>query len=553
MLRQKRILFWLNLAAGLVCLSFAIYLFCLQQNTVSAVLCTAGLVYAGNAWLASKEETGISAVVAIVVSDLLVMLFDSGILHDSHNTFVFYVPILLFTYVVTRYDERYKRALMMAFTVACIITINFTNFTPKLLAGYEVQNMNNTFKLVNTGVAIFLSVAIIRTISKVNRSMETQLVAAKEIAERSSDERMRFLSIMSHELRTPANAIVGMSHLLLEKEVPDDLRRDVSLLHYSAQSLKSIVENILYFNKLEDGGIQLDNKPLDVRRFCRDAVDSFVLEAAKKNIELYFSYDDRIPQYLLCDAEKLRLIVNNLLHNAIKFTRRGSIHFWVKLNHMDDDACFVLFKLADTGVGIKEGRLKDIFNVFSQLNNKITRSYDGMGLGLAISSKLVEVMGGTIHVDSEEGEGSNFYFELKLERTNEIKDDDQMFIETHDLAGLKILLVEDNKLNVLVAKKILNAMHAEVDVAADGIEGLRVYADKDYDLILMDLHMPRMDGFDTARRIREENEHIPIIAFSADAFEDAKLKAKAAGMNDFISKPFDPAVLYDKIRRYGKN
>ncbi|MBN9484628.1 MAG: hypothetical protein BGO70_04350 [Bacteroidetes bacterium 43-93] len=550
MFRQKRILLFLNLSAGIVCLLFCITLFIVGVYLPALILGAGSICFFINSLIAYKEETGIAAGIAIVISDLLLMLFDTGIINERQNTYMYYVPILLLTYVVTRYDERGKRLLMLLFTVACLLAINCTDLTPKLLANFHMPGLEGVFKVANSIIAVLQSIAVIRIVTKVNHNMEEQLVAAKDVAERSSQERMHFLSIMSHELRTPANAVVGLSHLMLEKEIPETIRRDVSLLHYSAQTLKSIVDNILYFNQLEDKEIVIEKKPLDIRKFCRNALDSFVLEAAKKEIDLHFDFDDRIPQYLLGDYDKLLLVINNLLNNAIKFTKKGSIHFWVKVSHMDDNACYVMFKLADTGVGIEAARLKEIFNVFSQINSKITRSYDGMGLGLAISSKLVTMMGGAIRVDSEEGQGSNFYFELKMDKTNEIKDEEQKFVETHDLAGIKILLVEDNKLNVLVAKKILNAMHAEVDVAADGLEGLKVFASKKYDVVLMDLHMPHMDGFETSRRIRMDDSKTPIIAFSADAFEDARNKAKESGMNDFISKPFDPEVLYSKIRQY---
>ncbi|MBS1771355.1 MAG: response regulator [Bacteroidetes bacterium] len=549
MMKQKRILVQLNVFASISCFAFFIYMVYWGLTMPAIILGIAALLYGGSALLARTGETGYAAVAAIIISNGLLVLFDTGFTDRTHSAFVLYIPLLLFSYVVTRFDEHVKRIIMVSITVGCILLPNFTNLTPKLLQYVNTDNAGNLFNAMSIITSAVVSLLMMRVVLRANHKMEQEMSGAKEVAETSAGEAMHFLSIMSHELRTPANAIVGMANLIQEKEVPANIKQDVSLIQYSAQSLLSIIENVLYFNKLESNSIGIEKTPFDIRKFCQNAVDSFVLEAAKKDIQLYFYFDDRIPPYLLCDHEKLTQIINNLLSNAIKFTRNGSIHFWVKLSHEDEEACYVMFKLADTGIGINPNRLKDIFHVFSQVKNKISRSHDGLGLGLAISRKLLEMMGSTIHVDSEEGEGSNFYFVIRLDRTAEVKDQEAIFSETHDLKGLRILLIEDNNANVLITTRTLQKMNAEIEVAKDGVEGIRMYTAGKYDLILMDLHMPKLDGFKTAAYIRETDTEIPILAYSADAFDDAKEKAKAAGMNDFISKPFDPLVLYDKISR----
>ncbi len=548
--KQGRILLYINVIAILVCIAFfgyfSFYSGIKTDTSDARYFAVAAALYAVNIIVILRGRLMLAGIISITLSNLLLVIFDSG-KPTNQGSIILYIPLLLFSYVVTTYKERTQRMLMMAVTIACILLVNFTDLAPRLGAKFVTPENTYAVSVFNFIVSAALCLLIIRAVSRHNYFMEEELTDAKDLAEKSLKEKTRFLSIMSHEIRTPANAVVGLSHLLLEKGVPDSIKRDVQILHYSAQNMKALIDNILYYNSLEMGKVDMNLRPFDIRKFCHNAVESFVLEAAKKNINLHFEFDDRIPQFVQGDYEKLVLVLNNLLSNAIKFTRKGDVFLWVKMSHIDEHKCYILFKVADTGIGISSSKIKEIFNVFSQLDSKITRSYDGMGLGLSISRKLLGLMGSSLHVDSQESVGTTFYFEVGLGVTNEVKDDEQRFIETHDLKGIQILLVEDNKLNVLVAKKILNNMNGNVDVAKDGVEGLRMASAKNYDIILMDLHMPVMDGSETTRRIREKDKRIPVIAFTADAFEEARNRAKEVGMNDFISKPFDPVLLYNKI------
>ncbi len=547
--KQSRILLHLNIIAVLVCLSFLVYIAAyIGRATYASYFAIAAMAFTSNLYLLHKKKVHTTAVMSVVYSDMLVLLFDSGFVNNYNNSVVLYIPLLLFGYVVTGYENRWQRVFTISFTFLCLLAVNLTDLTPKLgLAFQQNEQMAIAMQIFNLIIAIICTLMIARTITRNNFYMEEALANAKETAEQSLKEKNRFLSIMSHEIRTPANAILGMTHLLKEKGVPDSIRRDVQLLHYSSQHLKSLIDNVLYYNNLEMGKVDVELRPFDIRKFCHNAVDSFVLEAAKKNIELHFDFDDRIPQFVLGDYEKLILVLHNVLSNAIKFTKKGEVFLWVKMSHLDEKNCYVLFKIADTGVGISNEKIADIFKVFNQLDSKITRSHDGMGLGLSISQKLLQLMHSSLHVSSEEGVGTTFFFEATLGLTNEVKDDEQRFIETHDLSTIKVLLVEDNKLNVLVAKKILENMNAGVTVAKNGQEAVNLLTANAYDIVLMDLHMPVMDGFEATKHIRKKDTTTPIIAFTADAYEEARLKAKEAGMNDFITKPFDPVLLYNKI------
>lgn len=547
--KQSRILLHLNIIAVLVSVSFFLYMYLsLGAIDIAIYMGIAAVCYAFNLYLLTHKNIRLVGVLSVVYSDALVLLYDSGYNNSIHNTQMMYIPLLIFGYMVTDYKDKLIRFVMIGFTVLCLLLVSFTDITPKLGAVLQSTESNklamSTFSML---VAIVCSVLMVRAIMRTNNKMEEALADAKETAEQSLKEKNRFLSIMSHEIRTPANGILGMTHLLKEKGVPDSLKRDVQILHYSSQQLKSLIDNVLYYNVLETGKVDIDERPFDIRKLCHNAVDSFVLEAAKKNIELRFDFDDRIPQFVLGDYEKLVLVLHNLLSNAIKFTKKGEVFLLVKMNHADDKKCYVTFKVADTGIGISNERLQNIFDVFNQLDSSITRSYDGMGLGLAISKRLLKLMKTTLHVDSEVGVGATFFFEVALGLTTEIKDAEQRFIETHDLSGVKVLLVEDNKLNILVARKILENLKASVDIAKHGAEALDMMRNKQYDIVLMDLHMPIMDGYQATTKLREYDKETPVIAFTADAYDEARARAKEVGMNDFITKPFDPELLYTKI------
>lgn len=547
--KQGRVLLHLNIIAVLVCAAFFLYVYhSLGELSVARYFAVAALCFIFNIFLLWSKKIRLVALLSILYSDILVLIYDDGYIHSANNSIVLYIPLLLFGYVVSDYKDKLLRVVTVGMTAACILIVTYTNWTPKLAAtihqGADGHIAMSTFNLM---VAIVCSVLLVRTIVRTNYKMEEAMANAKETAEQSLKEKNRFLSIMSHEIRTPANAILGMTHLLKEKGVPDGLKRDVQLLHYSSQHLKSLIDNVLYYNNLEMGKVDVEERPFDIRKLCHNAVDSFVLEAAKKNIELRFDFDDRIPQFVLGDYEKLVLVLHNLLSNAIKFTKKGEVFLFVKMNHLDERRCYVVFKVADTGIGISSERMQNIFNVFNQLDSNITRSYDGMGLGLAMSKRLLKLMNTTLHADSEEGVGATFFFEVGLGLTTEVKDAEQRFIETHDLAGIKVLLVEDNKLNVLVAKKILENLNATVDVAKHGAEALDMMRSKQYDIVLMDLHMPILDGYQATAKLRAYDKVTPVIAFTADAYDDARQRAKDVGMNDFVTKPFDPELLYNKI------
>lgn len=386
------------------------------------------------------------------------------------------------------------------------------------------------------------------------KKVEQELIKAKEQAEMSMKAKDDFLSMVSHELRTPLNAVIGMTHLLLQENPREDQTSNLKTLKTSGEYLLSLINDILDFSKIEAGKIYIDHAVFNFYELIQALEQTFYYQAQEKNIKFYVDVDPRISEYLVGDPTRINQILVNLIGNSIKFTDAGFVKLSVTLlESRKEDQC-LQFKVTDTGIGIPEEKLSTIFERFEQVRNRSKRG--GTGLGLAITKSLVELMGGSITVESELGDGSEFTFNLQIlsgsadQLKAELNDSDN---KSYDLSQLRILLVEDNKINQLVAAKFLNQWNVQYDMAEDGFQSINMAKQYDYNLILMDLQMPDMDGLTAAKAIRKIKKYrqTPIIALTAASLE-AKEEVYKAGMNDFLIKPFNPLELYNKIKKYGK-
>ncbi len=381
-----------------------------------------------------------------------------------------------------------------------------------------------------------------------------QLLSAKEEAEQSSRAKAEFLSTMSHEIRTPLHGVIGMIDLLLMEANNSEQTEKIRTLKFSAENLLNLINDILDFNKIDAGRLELDSREFNLKEIVKNVKKGFEPTAFDKNVEINLVYDESIPQALVGDPARIAQILTNLTGNAIKFTEKGEVSIFVERRMKRDDLTEILFRIKDTGIGIPPEKLSNIFETFSQGSSKTTRRFEGTGLGLAITKKLLEHMNSRIEVKSREGLGSEFSFRLILEAVEKQAGEAQFSNNSgttanskSGLQGYRILLVEDNLINIRIAKQILEKWQIEVDVAKDGSQAISMFAPGKYDLILMDLHLPEIDGFDATRQIRKRDRHIPIIALTAAALVQEKEKVLECGMNDFISKPSKPADLYAKI------
>ncbi len=391
------------------------------------------------------------------------------------------------------------------------------------------------------------------------KNYEQELILAKKQAEEASLAKAQFLSTMSHEIRTPMNAVLGITHILLQDNPRPDQAQSLNILRFSGQNLLALINDILDFSKIDAGKIAFEDTNFDVCELVNGISQSLSFKTNEKSVNLHVHLDTAIPKTIIGDSTRLSQILTNLVGNAIKFTEKGAISISVEVESVATESISLYFEVKDTGIGIPEDRLKGIFDSFSQASVETTRKYGGTGLGLAITKRLLELQNSRIDVRSTLGEGSRFYFSLKFKLSDQVTDQAEptktLFaseVSFESLAGHKVLLVEDNAINVIVAQKFLNKWGLEYDHAENGEEAILKAKTQSYDLILMDLQMPVMDGYEASKAIRGFDQETPIIALTASVMQEIQEKVKGLGVNAFVSKPLNPHELYLKISAYLK-
>jgi len=377
---------------------------------------------------------------------------------------------------------------------------------------------------------------------------------AARIAEDSVKSKQQFLSNMSHEIRTPMNAIIGFTKVVLKTELTSKQREYLSAIKMSGDALIVLINDILDLAKVDAGKMTFEQTPFRMSASISAMLHLFEIKIQEKNLQLIKIYDDQIPEVLLGDPVRLHQIILNLVSNAVKFTTIGRITVSISLKSEDDDIAAIEFSIADTGMGIPENKLDSIFENFQQASSSTSRIYGGTGLGLAIVKQLVESQGGSITVRSKVDEGSKFIFTLNFKKTNADAASDVVLLEAdNQIKNVKVLVVEDIALNQLLMKTLLDDFGFDQDFASNGKIAIEKLQNNNYDIILMDLQMPEMNGFEATEYIRNTlNSDIPIIALTADVTTVDIVKCKAVGMNDYISKPVDENLLYSKMMHFIK-
>ncbi|PJA07997.1 MAG: hypothetical protein COX70_05020, partial [Flavobacteriales bacterium CG_4_10_14_0_2_um_filter_32_8] len=373
--------------------------------------------------------------------------------------------------------------------------------------------------------------------------------SATRIAEDAVKAKQQFLSNMSHEIRTPMNAIIGFTKVVLKTDLTAKQKEYLNAIKVSGNALIVLINDILDLAKVDAGKMTFEQTPFKLADSLSAMIHLFETKIQEKNLVLIKEYDEKIPKVIIGDPVRLHQIILNLVSNAVKFTTRGTITVSVRMLNEDEEQVTLEFSVTDTGIGIAKTKIATIFNDFQQATSGTSRLYGGTGLGLAIVKQLVEPQGGSIHVKSTIDEGSTFSFTLSFEKTDEEVEDDATLIELDDeIKNIKVLVVEDIALNQLLMKTLLDDFGFDRDIAGNGKIAIEKLAAKSYDIILMDLQMPIMNGFEATAYIRNTlNSKIPIIALTADVTTVDLAKCKAVGMNDYIAKPVDEKLLYSKI------
>lgn len=382
------------------------------------------------------------------------------------------------------------------------------------------------------------------------KEKNSQLLTAKEEAERLSNLKSRFFSTVSHELRTPLYGVVGLTSLLLEDNNNKKLEEDLKSLKFSADYLLALINDVLQMNKMEARLVSLENTPFNIHALMKGIVKSFEFTRHQNSNTIELQINDNIPRTLIGDSVRLSQIIMNLVGNAVKFTERGKVWIKAECKNCEDGRCLIYFEVGDTGMGIPENKQQEIFEEFSQLKAN-NYNYQGTGLGLPIVRNLLKLFGSEIHLESKEGEGSVFSFEILFEKseTEESVSQAESSYASNESIQKKILIVDDNRINQVVTRRIMEKRDFECKVAGDGYKAIEMLKSESFGLVLMDVNMPGISGMETTQKIREFNRDVPVIALTAVEVQEMREEILRSGMNDIIIKPYDIPTFFNTIFR----
>ena len=545
-LRRIQIIYTLSLICVVIALLVAIISYLLNVNELIYFHLATIPIYITSAYIAKKGKLRIPRLIYFFTLNIAIVVTASYVGKYGGVEFMLMYALAL-PYMIFSFKR--ETHYMLSFSLLSIffwVLLYITDF-----------NLITSFKLdIEIAKSIVYPISILTTISLVafqlfyfsylNSLHSKDVQYKKDEAIEASEAKSSFLSTMSHEIRTPLNAVIGLSHILADKNPREDQIENINALNYSGKLLLNLLNNVLDFSKMQSTKIELDNIPTNLSLATKQIKKIHEANCLKKGITMNLEIDDDIPTVWL-DIVRFNQVINNLVTNAIKFTKEGSVTLSIKKVNQTDKKVTLLTEIIDTGIGIPKDKQETIWEAFTQASSSTNRLYGGTGLGLPIVKSIVKAMNSDVKIESEIDKGSRFYFTIDLE----IASSEELNVATekkeYHFKNKHVLLVEDNLINVMVCKQILEKEELNVSVANDGLQGVEMVKTSHFDVVLMDIQMPIMDGYTATKEIRKFNKNIPVIALSASVFMEVKDQIEESGMNGFIFKPFNPDDLLSQI------
>jgi signal transduction histidine kinase/CheY-like chemotaxis protein len=546
--RRVKMIFSLSLIGVIISVLFTLIAIKLNVPDLIYIHSACIFLHLTSAYLAKKGNLKIARLLYFIFINTGIVATASYIGPDGGLEFMLMftlsLPFMVFSF-------RNKKKLIAVFSSTSIllwITLYVTNFNLITTSKIDVETASNFIYPVSIIITLFLVTFQLMYFSYLNFNASYTLHNSREDALEASEAKSKFLTTMSHEIRTPLNAVIGLSHILGDNKPREDQVQNIEALNYSGKILLNLLNNVLDFSKMQSTKIELDTIPTDISVAIKQIKKIHESSCNQKGISMNLEIDETIPLVYL-DIVRYNQVINNLVTNAIKFTDEGSITLKIKKQKETNDNITIRTEVIDSGIGIPKDKQETIWEAFTQASSATSRLYGGTGLGLPIVKSIIETMDSTVKIESILGKGSRFYFDidLKLPTKTEVNKTNQK--KERNFAGKKVLLVEDNLINVMVGKQILEKAKLNVEVVNDGLAAVKKVKENKYDIVLMDIQMPIMDGYQATIEIRKLNKTLPILALSASIFMEVKDKINESGMNGFIYKPFNPEDLLDKIEQ----
>ncbi len=489
----------------------------------------------------------------LLSSNSIVVFATYNSLNIDYSIICYFFPLFIAYEIVFDAKKEIKYFLpTFLFTILCVVCCFVI---PKFLF-YKYNMSSDLLKssvILNYLVPLILSILFIFTIIKIHSETQCKLILAREESDYANKAKSSFLSNITHELRTPLNGIIGATNLLMHEPATTSQNKYYEVLKHTSDHMLNLVNHILDFSKIKEDKIHLDRNVFNMKEVLLKLCSVYKTQNTHEFVKFNFHIDEFLDQEVLSDDLRINQILLNLLSNAFKFTKKGVVNF--KAEKINDDKNFIKIKftISDTGIGINSDQFEKVFESFEQADKSTTRNFGGTGLGLSISKQLVSLFDSSLKLESEIGKGSSFSFEIIVEKNQNKNYIPKGDVTKQHLNGLRVLVAEDNKINMMVLITFLKKWQVSFSEASNGLQALNMYQNNDYDVVLMDLEMPVMDGYTTISEIRKKDISTPIIAFTAALYDGMISDLKNKGFDDYIHKPFNPQDLFEKISKYHLN